>query len=341
VVKRYPTLPTFAASVLGFGLSSVVCGLAPSITILLAGRVVQGVFAALIGTQGFAVAGAIVSPKERGRAMGVLGTIAPLGGVAGPGVGGLLLSTFGWPSIFFVNVPVCLLAAILGSISLRGLRLLKWGVAQKSVYAQMVGLLKHRSFAASLFAFFFSVTASVSLYYMIPFDIGGIQGLAPAFSGAVLLSVPLGMMVMGMLGGYLTDSYGPRLFMLMGAVLFLLGAASLSIAVSSRTSELDLIWRLLLIGCGIGLFSSPTSTIIMGFGGREAMAAASSLTNLAARLGTVVGSVAIGIAWTFTSGIAAQVAVAMLIVDALALSTLFSVGYRRHRREGDRTCCTV
>ncbi len=325
IVKRFSTLPTFAASVLGFGLGSLACGLAPNTVVLLAGRVVQGAFAAVISTQGFAVAGAIVSPKERGRAMGVLGTIAPLGGVAGPGIGGLLLSGFGWSSIFFVNVPVCLLAASLGFLSLRGFKLPNWGTAQKSVYSQMAGLLRRPSFAASLAAFFLSVTMSVSLYYLIPFDLDGIQGLAPALSGAVLLSVPLGMMVMGMVGGYLTDRYSPRPFMLIGSGLVLVGVASLSLVVSSRASEVDIVWRLLVTGCGIGLFSSPTSTLIMGFGGREAMAAASSLTNLAARSGTVAGPIAIGAIWAFTAALPVQVTTGILLVDALAALTLLSV----------------
>jgi MFS family permease len=324
LVKRYSALPTFATSMLGFGLGSFLSGVAPNFFILLVGRVAQGSFAAVISTQGFAVAGAIVAPNERGRAMGLLGTIAPLGGVAGPGLGGLLISAFGWPSIFFVNLPVSLLAAGLGLLSLKGFRLPTWGVAQKSVYSQMADLIRHQRFVASVFAFFFSATMSVALYYVIPFDLDGIQGLSPTLSGAVLLSVPLGMMAMGMIGGYLTDRYQPRPFVLAGAALIFLGVASLSLAVTSKTSELDLAWRLLLVGCGIGMFSSPTSTVIMGFGGREAMAAASSLTNLAARLGTVVGPVAIGASWAFMIGLSAQITTGILFVDGLAALTLFT-----------------
>ena len=324
LIKKFPTLPTFAASALGFGVGSFICGVAPGFPVLLAGRVIQGSFAAVISTQVIAVAGAIVAPDDRGRAMGLMGTIAPLGGVVGPGLGGVLLSYFGWPSIFFVNLPVCFLAAGLGLLSLGGFRLPNWGAAQKSVYAQMSGLLKHPMFVASILAFFFSVTMSVALYYIIPFDLGGIQGLSPSLSGAVLLTVPLGMMGMGLAGGYLTDKYSPRPFVLIGAGVVFLGVALLSFTTASRASEMDLVWRLLLVGSGIGLFSSPTSTIIMGFGGREGMAAASSLTNLAARLGTVVGPIAIGSAWALMAGLSAQIATGMLLVDSFAGLTLLT-----------------
>src|SRR6266566_7374229 len=123
LVGRFRTLPTFLISVVGFGLGSLTCGLAPNFAQLIVGRVVQGCFGAVIGTQAIAVAAAVVSPGERGRAMGLVGALAPLGGVAGPGIGGLLLARFGWSSIFFVNVPVCLLAALLGIFSLRDVRL--------------------------------------------------------------------------------------------------------------------------------------------------------------------------------------------------------------------------
>src|SRR5438067_1330225 len=143
LVGRFRTLPIFLVAVLGFGLGSSICGLATNFSMLLVGRVVQGSFGALIATQGIAVAAAVVSPSERGRAMGLIGSLAPLGGVAGPGIGGLLLAHWGWSSIFFVNVPFCLLAALLGIFSLRGVRL---GDRQFSAYYQMAGLLRRPPF---------------------------------------------------------------------------------------------------------------------------------------------------------------------------------------------------
>src|SRR6266516_2646845 len=152
LVGRFRVLPTFLVAVLGFGLGSIICGLASSFPLLLVGRVVQGCFRAVIGTQAIAVAAAVVSPGERGRAMGLVGALAPLGGVAGPGIGGLLLARFGWSSIFFVNVPVCLLAALLGIFSLRDVRL--GDRRSGSVYGQMAGLLRRPPFLWGLLEFF-------------------------------------------------------------------------------------------------------------------------------------------------------------------------------------------
>src|SRR5881396_1278058 len=292
----------------------------PNFLVLLTGRIVQGSFAALIATQGVALAAAVVLPKERGRAMGIVGTVAPLGGVAGPGIGGLLLANFGWSSIFFVNVPVGLLASLLGFLSLRGVSLGHQEPAN-NVYHQMAGLLRRPQFLLALIAFFSSVSASVALYYLLPFDLSEIQHIDPALSGLVLLCVPLGMMTMGITGGYLSDRYHAKPFMLAGSGLLLIGSLALSLVVSSTTSWMDLAWRLLLVGMGIGLFSSPTMTLIVGVG-RDMMAAASTASNLVARLGTVFGPIVMGITWTIVTSLSTQMVAGIILVDILASATL-------------------
>lgn len=322
LVNRFKSLPVFLFSVLGFGAGSVICGLAPNFLILLVGRVIQGSFAALIGTLGFALAAFVVSPKERGKAMGIIGTLAPLGGVAGPGIGGLLLANFGWSSIFFVNLPVISLTVTLGSFSLRGVRLAHRRANASSVYTQMLALVKRSRFSLGLLAFLFSVSSSVALYYLLPFELIGVQHIKSAEAGLILLCVPLGMMAMGIVGGYLTDRYEPRPFILLGSALLVLGVFLLSKVVISQTSQLDIAWRLLLIGAGIGLFSSPNQTAIMSLGGREMMGAASALTNLAARAGTVLGPLVIGVAWSLSSALDSQMISGILIASFFVLLTL-------------------
>lgn len=95
---------TFAVT--GFVLSSVAVGLAPGIEWLIAGRVVKGAFAAIL----FALIPVLTTvasrPESRGRAMGIVMTLGPLGGVSGPVLGGLLVEHIGWQWIFFLNVPI-------------------------------------------------------------------------------------------------------------------------------------------------------------------------------------------------------------------------------------------
>lgn len=321
LLGRFRVLPTFLVAVLGFGLGSLTCGVASNFALLIVGRVVQGCFGAVIATQGIAVAAAVVSPSERGRAMGIVGALAPLGGVAGPGIGGLLLARFGWSSIFLVNVPLCLLAALLGLFSLRGVRL--FDQQSGNAYRQMAGLLHRSQFLWGLLAFFWSVSVAGALYYLLPFDLSGVQHMAPSLAGMILLCVPLAMSVMGILGGYLTDRYGARPFILAGSGLLFVGVALLTLVAQSHTSELDLVWRLLLIGGGIGLFSGPNQTLLMSVGEQETMGAASALSNLGTRIGSVCGPLALGITWSFLASFSIQVGVGMLLIDGFAVLNLF------------------
>src|SRR5262249_25746899 len=150
VITRFRPLTSFLVAVLGFGVGSIVCGVAQDFWFLLLGRVIQGIFGAAIPTLGVALAAAVVSPAERGRAMGMVTTLAPLGGVAGPGIGGLLLNYWGWSAIFFVNIPVCLLAALLACLSLRGVTFGK--APSGSGVRQMGKLLSHMQFLWALLA---------------------------------------------------------------------------------------------------------------------------------------------------------------------------------------------
>lgn len=89
---------------------------------LILGPAIQGASAALVSTLGFAVAAGIVQPRGRGRAMGIVGSLAPLGGIAGPGIGGQILSHFGWGAVSFVNLPIAAIAVALAALSMGSFR---------------------------------------------------------------------------------------------------------------------------------------------------------------------------------------------------------------------------
>ncbi|WP_263772259.1 MFS transporter [Propionivibrio soli] len=94
------------AGITVFAAASTLCGLAPSLGVLIAARALQGVGAASMMTLAMAVVGETV-PKERtGSAIGLLGTMSAIGTALGPTLGGLLISGFGWQAIFLIKVPL-------------------------------------------------------------------------------------------------------------------------------------------------------------------------------------------------------------------------------------------
>ena len=96
-----------------FALSSALCGAAPGLSFLVAGRALQAVGAALLMANGPAIIMMSFPGHERGRALGMLGMVVSLGSLAGPSLGGLLVGAFGWPYIFYVNVPIGILGMFL------------------------------------------------------------------------------------------------------------------------------------------------------------------------------------------------------------------------------------
>ncbi|NUS93737.1 MAG: MFS transporter, partial [Nocardia sp.] len=100
--------PVFLAALLGFALTSLLCGLAPNAGWLVAGRVAQGATAALMVP---AALGALlgVTPRERiGGAIAVWSAAGGFAAVVGPAIGGALVEAFGWRSVFVINVPIAL-----------------------------------------------------------------------------------------------------------------------------------------------------------------------------------------------------------------------------------------
>lgn len=96
-----------------FTTAAVACGLAPNFGGLIAARFVQGFGAAVMMALSVALIGQLTGGATAGRAMGLLGSMSAVGTALGPALGGGLIAAFGWRALFFVNVPLGLVAFVL------------------------------------------------------------------------------------------------------------------------------------------------------------------------------------------------------------------------------------
>ncbi len=99
----------FVAGVAGFGVTSLLCALAPTIELLIVARALQGVSGALLTPAALAVIVAVFPPDERGKAVGAWTAWGGIGTVLGPLIGGQLVDTASWRWIFAINIPIVLL----------------------------------------------------------------------------------------------------------------------------------------------------------------------------------------------------------------------------------------
>src|SRR4051794_1898167 len=107
---RYGRRNLYAAGLGLFAASSAVAALAPDIGTLIAARAVQGAGSALIMPLGLALLSAAFPPEKRGAAIGIFSAITGLAVASGPLVGGAVVEGISWEWIFWVNVPIGLLA---------------------------------------------------------------------------------------------------------------------------------------------------------------------------------------------------------------------------------------
>jgi EmrB/QacA subfamily drug resistance transporter len=141
-ICRFGAKAVWMMSVTLFLLGSILCGVAWSVNVLIAFRILQGFGGGMIMPVGQAILARAAGPHRMGRVMSIVGVPMLLGPVLGPVIGGLLVEYTTWRWIFFVNVPIGVLALVLAwrllprqdvdrdeKLDVRGLALLSPGLA--------------------------------------------------------------------------------------------------------------------------------------------------------------------------------------------------------------------
>jgi EmrB/QacA subfamily drug resistance transporter len=109
----------FVAGLVGFGATSALCAISPTVELLIAARALQGIAGALLVPGSLAIVAATFEGAERGRAVGTWTAWIGIATVFGPAGGGALIGLFSWRAIFWVNLP---LVAVTALIALRAVR---------------------------------------------------------------------------------------------------------------------------------------------------------------------------------------------------------------------------
>jgi EmrB/QacA subfamily drug resistance transporter len=163
----------FVSGFIVFTVGSVLAGLSPTIVWLVTARVVQAVGAAMIFALGFAITTEAFPPSERGKALGINGTMVSLGIMAGPIIGGLILEAADWRWIFFVNIPI----GIVGTITA-----IRFIPNTKPAGGQRFDWIGAGLFFVALFSLLVGLTAGQEVGFLGPIVLGSFGISAAAFA---------------------------------------------------------------------------------------------------------------------------------------------------------------
>jgi len=262
--------------------SYLLCGLAPSFTALLAGRVVQGLGGGLVYGTAPGIVTLSSAPAARGRAVGFFNVAVGLASALGPVLAGAMLDTLGWRSVFLLRVPI-------------GLALVLWAFASLAPgrFAPGYRLMRVADIARGpvlvACALAFVANAGIfAIWLLAPFSLVGMRGLSPAVAGAVFMLTPLTMAMAAPVAGRLSDRLGGSSLIVGGLVLEAAGLWFIGEAGASTP-----VWMLgfafATAGLGLGLFQVPNMAAVMGSFGASQQGAAGGLAFLARTLGIVAG----------------------------------------------------
>ncbi|GIJ52036.1 MFS transporter [Virgisporangium aliadipatigenens] len=157
---RYGRRRVFVIGVVWFALASALCGLAPTVELLTAGRALQGIGGALLTPGSLAIIAASFDPEDRSRAVGAWSALGGVAGAVGPFAGGFLVE-WNWRAVFLVNVPLAVVVVLVAvrhvpeskdpaashtldlpgsALAAAGLGLLTYGLIASSVWISAAGV---------------------------------------------------------------------------------------------------------------------------------------------------------------------------------------------------------
>src|SRR5207248_1730971 len=271
-----------------FTAASVGCSLAQSPGQLIFARVIQGVGGAILTPQTLSILTNIFPADKRGAAFGIWGAVAGVASVTGPTLGGFLVTNFSWQAVFWVNVPVGIVAFVLGIWLLPGIRL---GREQN---LDPVGVLLA---SGSLFAVVFGTGLAaivmfgmMGLFLPLTIFLQSVLGFTALKAGLTLAPMPLTSMLVAPLSGRATDRIGGKYILMFGLTCFAAGMGLVVWVASLNAGPSTFTLPLILAGIGLGCTFAPMTTVTMQRVNPQLAGAASGLLNTTRQLGGAFGS---------------------------------------------------
>ena len=279
----------FQAGVVVFTVGSLLCGLAPTLPVLVGARIVQGVGCALAMANNMGIITEAFPAHERGRAMGMLSTFVALGMMAGPVMGGAIVSAFAWEGIFLINVPVGIISFVVGLRTLPHVR--PDHDAGEGALSFLDSL--RLCFSSATFAINFTTMLIVFVgigasEFALPFYFQDAHGYSAAIASLLFMTLPVVNAVVGPVSGAVSDRAGCEVPTVVGLAVYVAGMLAVSV-LGEASPMVQVIASVALMSLGTSIFQSPNNSLFMTSAPREALGFAGSLGSLARYAGMATG----------------------------------------------------
>lgn len=312
--------PMLLLGLILFALASAVCACASGLTVLLAARALQGAGAAFMMTLATALMRETAGAARMGRAMGLMGTVSAVGTALGPALGGVLLGTLGWRSLFLLLSP---LAA--GALALAA-----WGLPAATAEAAPLpgsaegtdGRLLPRLWP-NLLANLLVAMVMMATLVVGPFYLRLSLGLTDAAMGLALAVGPALSILSGVPAGRLVDRHGAGPAAWGGLILLAMGAGLLAL-LPPEFGLCGYVAALLVLTPGYQLFLAANTTATLANVPPVRRGTASGLLGLSRNLGLMAGAAVLGALFAHAAGLAAPGAASPDLVTA-GMRTTFLV----------------
>jgi MFS family permease len=301
-----------------FGVGAAVGMLAPSLPMVVVGRLLMAAGGALIIPTAMALVRIAVPPERRSRAFGIMGSV--MGGAAalGPALGSWMTEHFGWRSLFVINVPLLLLSWILQP------RVVDDHAAARRRPSGYLSLLRNRAFMTGAGVISTQNLAMYSLLIQVPFLFGGGEG-ADAGLGLAIIAMTFTMAAISPIGGWLAEWVGVKLIVAAGGLIAAVGVAALG-ALPSAALPRDVGMRLLIVGLGLGLSTGPANAAAISAVQQEQSGIASATISMLRYFGAIAGTLILSLAFAPGADVAARQHLALwAFVAALVVSAVLGV----------------
>ena len=314
----------FVSGLLIFALSSLACGLSFSLEVLLVFRAVQGVGAAMMATTAFMVCVKFLPRRMTAFALSVsiLGT--SLGAAVGPTLGSVLAEMMSWHLVFFINVPIGIVAAAIAvravpkdtgfrspGFDVRGAALLFVMIVCLALFIMAerrsadpvlkLYLFRYPKLVAAIIALILINLCYMGCLYLLPFYLQIEMGLDTIGSGLYLLIPAVATLVFCLWIGKLADRMGNRIFVVIGCMCMVFALAMFAVMDVNQTSLL--VVGLFLLGTTWGIAGGPIGSRMVENVPDADRPSASSLLSFFIYFGCALGTASFAGLFGFGSGI--------------------------------------